>query len=173
MPWSWWTFPLADLHTLSHLCILSSSPFPSLTINHKSLIINSISCRCDSGEKSYITIWAGHHIRLSLKILLLHWLIQHIYISYLSTWTPNTCLFSYLAQWWANIIKWTRTNIRIYLDARLCTKWISEYIWMQHINRTNIRIYLYSGNSTNTNNIQGSFYSNIPIFVLITEWRNF
>ena len=78
-------------------------------------------------------------------------------------------------QWWANIIKWTRTNIRIYSDATLCTEWISEYIWMQHIYRTNIRIYLYPRNSTNrnTNNIWGSFYSNIRIFVLITDWRNF
>ena len=47
----------------------------------------------------------------------------------------------WLMQWWANIIKLTRTNIRIYLDATLCTEWISEYIRMQHIYRTNIRIY--------------------------------
>ena len=44
------------------------------------------------------------------------------------------------------------------------------------IYQTNIQIYsnatyLYSGNSTNMNmnNIQGSFYSNFQIFVLITE----
>ena len=83
--------------------------------------------------------------------------------------TPNS------EQWWANIIKWTRTNILIYSHATLCTEWISEYIRMQHIYRTNIQIYLYSGNSTNTNtnNIWGSFYSNIRILVLITDWRNF
>ena len=77
-------------------------------------------------------------------------------------------------QWWANIIKWTWTNIRIYLDATLCTKWISKCIWMQYIYRTNIQTFLYSGNSTNmnTNYLHGSFYSNIWIFVLITDWRN-
>ena len=66
-------------------------------------------------------------------------------------------------QWWANIIKWTRMNIRIYSDASLCTKRISKYIRIPYIYRTDIRIYLYSGNSTNmnTNNIRGSFYSNI------------
>ena len=74
-------------------------------------------------------------------------------------------------QWWANIIKWTRTNIRIYSDATLCTEWISEYIRMQHIYWTNTQIYSYSGNSTNrnTNNIRGSFYSNIRIFVPFTD----
>ena len=66
-------------------------------------------------------------------------------------------------QWWANIKKLTQTNIRIYLDATLCTQWISEYIQMQHIYQTNIRIYLYSENNTNmnANNIWGSFF---PIF---------
>ena len=54
-------------------------------------------------------------------------------------------------QWWANIIKWTQTNIRIYLDATLCTERIFEYIRMPHIYQTNIRIYLYARNSTNTN----------------------
>ena len=52
---------------------------------------------------------------------------------------------------------------------------ISKYILMQHINETNIQIYLYSGNSTNTNmnHIQRSFYSNIQIFVLITDYNFF
>ena len=78
-------------------------------------------------------------------------------------------------QWWADIIKWTRTNIRIYLDATSYTERISEYTRMQHIYRTNNRIYLYSRISTNTNIncIQGSFYSNIQIFVLNTDCRNF
>ena len=63
-------------------------------------------------------------------------------------------------QWWANIIKLTQTNIQIYSDAVLCTKQISEYIWMPHIYRTNIQIYLYleNGTNTNTNNIQGPFF---------------
>ena len=80
-----------------------------------------------------------------------------------------------IRQWWANIIKWTQTNIQIYLDATLCTKRISKYIGMHHIYWTNIRIYSYFGYSTNTNtnNIQGSFYSNIQTFILITDWRNF
>ena len=58
-----------------------------------------------------------------------------------------------MVQWWANTIKWTRTNIQIYLDATLCTEQISEYIWMPVIYRKNIQIYSYSGNNTNTNNI--------------------
>ena len=80
-----------------------------------------------------------------------------------------------LMQWWDNIIKLTRTNIQIYSDTALYTERISEYIHMRHIYRTNIRIYLYSRNSTNTNknNIRGSFYSNIWKFVLITDWRIF
>ena len=49
--------------------------------------------------------------------------------------------FRNICEWWANIIKWTRTNIGIYLDATLCTEWIFKYIWMQHIYRTNIQIY--------------------------------
>ena len=61
-------------------------------------------------------------------------------------------------QWWENIIKWTRTNIQIYLDATLYTKQISEYIRMQHIYRKNIQIYSYSRNITNTNNIWGSIF---------------
>ena len=36
----------------------------------------------------------------------------------------NLCLW----QWWANIMKWTQTSIRIYSDATLCTERISEYI---------------------------------------------
>ena len=35
-------------------------------------------------------------------------------------------------QWWANIIKWTKTNLWIYSDATLCTDKISKYIWMPH-----------------------------------------
>ena len=79
------------------------------------------------------------------------------------------------AQWWANIIKWTRTNIRIYSDATLCTERISKYIRISHIYRTNIQIYSYVGISTNTNtkNIQWLFYLNIWIFILITDWRHF
>ena len=50
-----------------------------------------------------------------------------------------------LLQWWTYIIKWTQMNIPIYLDAKLYTEWIFEYIWMPHIFRTNIQIYLYSG----------------------------
>ena len=42
-------------------------------------------------------------------------------------------------------------NIRIYSVATLCTKQISEYTRMRHIYRTNIRIYLYAKNSTNSN----------------------
>ena len=78
-------------------------------------------------------------------------------------------------QWWANIIKWTWMNIQIYLDGTLCTERMYEYIRMLHIYQTNIRTYLYSRNSinTNTNNIQGSFYLNIQIVVLITDWGNF
>ena len=69
----------------------------------------------------------------------------------------------YLTQWWANIIKWTQINIWIYSDGTLCTERIAQYIWMQHIYRTNIRIYSYSRKITNmnTNNIQESFYWNI------------
>ena len=37
-----------------------------------------------------------------------------------------------LIQWWANIIKWTQTKIRIYSDAASYTKQISEYTWMPH-----------------------------------------
>ena len=78
-------------------------------------------------------------------------------------------------QWWANILKWRQTNIEIYLDATICTKRISESIRMPHIYQRNIKIYLYAGNSknTNTNNISGYFYSYIQIFILITDWRNF
>ena len=84
--------------------------------------------------------------------------------------TSLTCV-----QWWANIIKWTWTNIWIFLDATWCTERISKYIQMQHIYQTNIKIYSYAANSTNTNtnNIQGSFYLKIQIFVLITDLRNF
>ena len=46
-------------------------------------------------------------------------------------------------------------NFLIYLDATVCTEQISEYIWMPNCYRINIQIYLYFGNSTNTdmNNI--------------------
>ena len=56
-------------------------------------------------------------------------------------------------------------------DVTWFTERISEYIWMPHINQTNIRIYSYPGNdtNTNTNNIQGPFYLNI----LITDYSNF
>ena len=84
-------------------------------------------------------------------------------------------LLESMAHWWVNIIKWTQMNIWIYWDPTFCIKQISEYIWFQHIYQTNIGIYLYSKNSTNTNknNIWGSCYSNIWIFVFITGWRNF
>ena len=85
----------------------------------------------------------------------------------------RTSLTYYLGkgQWWANFIKWTQTNIPIHSDATLCTERISKYIQMQHISWMNIWINLYSGNSmnTNTNSIRGSFYSNIQIFVPITD----
>ena len=84
-------------------------------------------------------------------------------------WSTYWLLRFYLDQLWTNTIKWTQTNIRIYLEATLCTEQISKYIWMQHIYQTNIRIYLYSGNSTNTNIILRSFYFNIQIFVIIND----
>ena len=75
----------------------------------------------------------------------------------LAHWTLHTALHAAhcILQWWANIIKWTRTNIQIYSYAILCTERISEYIRISHIYRTNIRIYLYAEISTNmnTNNI--------------------
>ena len=60
------------------------------------------------------------------------------------------CICMRTLQWWANIIKWTGTNIPIYSDATLCTKWISEYIQMPHIYQTNNWIYSYAGYSPNT-----------------------
>ena len=38
-----------------------------------------------------------------------------------------------LSQWWANIMKWTWTNIRIYSEATLCTEWISINIYSTNI----------------------------------------
>ena len=103
--------------------------------------------------------------------------VQYCAVYHSYQWNIEINLFSIIfkQQWWANIMKWTQTNIRIYSDATLCTEWISEHIRMQHIYRTNTQIYSYSGNSTNmnTNNILGSFYSNIRIFILITDKRIF
>ena len=46
---------------------------------------------------------------------------------------------------------------------------------ISQIYQTNIQIYLHfeKSTNTNTNNIGESFHSNIIIFVLITDWRNF
>ena len=53
-------------------------------------------------------------------------------------------------------------------------EWMNEWMDATYLPK-NVRIYSYSRNSTNTNtnNIRGSFYLNIRIFILITDSRNF
>ena len=136
-------------------------PPPQICANHKNL--EQVQKVLKGGPLLFFAhFWGG--APSSRECEKLAWLVK----LYTTPQSIDHCFVPpFLSQWWANIIKWTQTNIRIYSDATLCTEQISEYIWKQHIYRTNIQIYLYSGNikNTNMNNIRKSLYLNIRVIL--------
>ena len=101
-------------------------------IFHTFLVYLQILLQNDGTNQCTAMLWLKHKW-WGMAMINFHWLG--------SPGRVNLVVVISVSQWWANIIKWTRTNIRIYLHATLCTEWLSEYIWMQHIYRTNIQIY--------------------------------